>query len=337
MSADSSPVSTDIDFDADGKQVSYLRAPHSHNTSGWGNLLIPITVVKNGIGPTVLFTGGVHGDEYEGPVCLIKLSRQLQPANIQGRVIIIPTLNLPAIRAGTRLSPVDDKDLNRVFPGNPRGTMTEIIAHYVREMILPRCDAVIDLHSGGYSMDFVPYISMHYLEDEVQYEQTRAALEAFQAPVGLIINEMSGEGLLDYEVEQAGKIFLCAEMGGAGVLSLPALRAAETGARNILKHFGIIAGDVVTREAREEPPSRLMEVPDAGYYHMARSSGIYESFYELGQQVEPGEPIGQVHFYENLERDPEQVVAKQSGMLIITRGPGWVDRGDTVAVLAQEV
>lgn len=335
MSADSSPISTDIDFDADGRQVSYLRAPHSHNTSGWGNLLIPITVVKNGIGPTVLFTGGVHGDEYEGPVALMKLSRQLGPAEVQGRVIIIPTLNLPATRAGTRLSPIDDKDLNRVFPGHPRGTMTEVIAHYVRQEILPLCDAVIDLHSGGYSMDFVPYISMHYLEDEVQYEQTRAALEAFQAPVALIINELSGEGLLDYEVERAGKIFLCAEMGGAGMLSLPALRVAETGVRNILKYFGITEGEVVTRESQDNPASRLMEVPDAGYYHMAESAGIYESFYELGQPVEAGQPLGQVHFYENLQRDPEQIIAKQSGMLIITRGPGWVDRGDTVAVLAR--
>lgn len=330
-------ISTDVDFEQTGKQTSYLRTPYSHNTSGWGNLLIPITVIKNGAGPTILFTGGVHGDEYEGPVSLIKLSRELRPETVQGRVIIVPTLNLPAVRAGTRLSPIDGKDLNRVFPGDPRGTMTEVIAHYVRETLLPMCDAVIDLHSGGYSMNFVPYISMHYLEDAAQYRPTFAALKAFEAPVALIINELSGEGLLDYEVERAGKIFLCAEMGGAGMLTVPALRVAERGIRNLLRHFEIIAGNRIMDEAPREHESRLMEVPEPAYYHTAPVPGLYESFFELTAWVSAGQTIGQVHDYEDLQRAPEPIVAKRSGMLIITRAPGWVERGDTVAVLAREL
>lgn len=337
MTATQSPITTDVDYDRDGKQVSYLRAPHSRNTSGWGSLLIPIVVIKNGVGPTVLFTAGIHGDEYEGPVSLLKLGRELEPEAVQGRVIILPALNLPAVRNNTRLSPIDGKDLNRVFPGNPRGTMTEIIAHYVRHAIVPLCDAVVDLHSGGYSMNFVPYISMHYLEDTVQYEQTFAAMQAFQAPVGLIIEELSGEGLLDYEVERAGKIFLCAEMGGAGVLSRPALRVAEVGARNVLKHFGVIEGSPLLREEQDALPMRLMEVPGPDHYHVAPADGIYETFFRLEEWVEAGRPVGQIHFYEDLGCEPESIVAKRAGMLIITRGPGWVERGDVVAVLAQDL
>jgi N-alpha-acetyl-L-2,4-diaminobutyrate deacetylase len=70
-----SRVRCDIDLDAQGRQAGYLRAPLSRNTSGWGTIEIPIVSVKNGSDPTVLFTGGVHGDEYEGQIAVSRLAR----------------------------------------------------------------------------------------------------------------------------------------------------------------------------------------------------------------------------------------------------------------------
>lgn len=98
-----------------------------------GAIRLPITVIKNGEGPTIFFTGASHGDEYEGPIALSKLSTSLKAEEVQGRVIILPALNLPALRAGTRLSPIDGKNMNRIFPGSRNGTVTELIAHYVTE------------------------------------------------------------------------------------------------------------------------------------------------------------------------------------------------------------
>ena len=333
MSAQLSPITTDVDFDKEGKQVGYLRAPHSRNSSAWGSILIPITVVKNGRGPTVLFVGGSHGGEYEGPISLIKVGRELKAEAVQGRVIIIPALNLPAVLAGQRLSPIDGKDMNRVFPGATNGTITFVIAHYLHEVVLPLCDAVIDLHSGGYSLRMLPYMSMHYLDNALQNEQTFAALEAFDAPISLIINEISGEGLLDYAVEAMGKIFLCAEIGGAATLTPRTLQLAETGVWNLLKHFKLVEGELVKRPKG----SRMMEVPGPDYYHTALSTGIYETQFELGDQIEPGQTIGQIHFVENISREPETIIAKQAGMLLCTRGPGYVELGDCVAVIARDL
>ncbi len=87
--------------------------------------------VKNGRGPTVTFTGGSHGDEYEGPIALLKLARGLRAADVAGRVVIVPALNLPAVRSATRRSPVDGRNMNLVFPGNRDGTVTEVIADFV--------------------------------------------------------------------------------------------------------------------------------------------------------------------------------------------------------------
>ncbi len=333
MSVNGSPISTDIDFEKTGKQVGYLRVPHSRNSSAWGSVLIPITVIKNGTGPTVLFIGGSHGGEYEGPVSLIKVGRDLRAEAVQGRVIIIPALNLPAVLVGQRLSPIDGKDMNRVFPGMASGTITPVIAHYLHEAILPLCDAVIDLHSGGYSLRLLPYISMHYLENEWQNERSFAAMEAFDAPISLVINEISGEGLLDYAVERMGKIFLCAEIGGAATLTPSTVWLAEIGVWNLLKHFGLVEGEPVKRQEG----SRLMEVPGPDYYHTALSNGIYETLFELGDWVEAGQTIGQIHFVENITREPETIIAKQSGMLLCTRGPGHVELGDCVAVVARDL
>lgn len=336
MSLAQSPVTTDVDFDADGRQSTYLRVPYSRNTSAWGAVMLPIVVLKNGRGPTVLLVGGSHGGEYEGPVCLTKIARTLPPEQVNGRVILLPALNLPAVLSGRRLSPIDGKDMNRVFPGRWNGTVTEIIAHYVHEAILPLCDAVVDLHAGGYSLELAPYISMHYLPDEQQMAQTRAALEAFQAPYALIMEEFSGEGLLDYAVERMGKIFLCAEIGGAGRLSPDTLRIAEVGAWNLLRHFGVVAGDVESCEARGLPPTRVMEVPDPENYHAVMDDGIYETFLELGDTVAAGQTLGHVHFLQHPSRPPAPVVAQRAGVLIGRRGPGFVEVGDTVAVVARE-
>ena len=298
--------------------------------------MVPIAVIENGEGPTMLFVGGNHGGEYEGPVALLKLIRELQPEQVRGRVIILPALNLPAVTAGMRLSPLDNKDMNRVFPGRWNGTITEVIAHYIHEEILPLCDVVIDLHSGGASLALMPYISMHYLDDEAQRERTWQAMMAFQSPLALVMKEISGPGLLDYAVENMGKVFLCAEVGGAGTLAPATVNITEVGARNLLKHFGVIEGEPLSRERRGLSPMQLMEIPDADCYQMALSAGIYESFYELGDRVEAGQPLGQIHFVQYPLREAEVMAAKRSGMLVGRRGPGGVAVGDVVGVVAME-
>src|SRR5690606_34496692 len=102
-----SPISTTVDYHRDGVQHGFLTLPHSHDDSAWGSLMIPIAVVRNGAGPTVLLTGGNHGDEYEGITALIKLANRLRARDIAGRVIIVPMMNHPAALNGTRTSPID--------------------------------------------------------------------------------------------------------------------------------------------------------------------------------------------------------------------------------------
>src|SRR5699024_7707056 len=107
-------ITPSIDLHQEGIQHGYLKLPYSHDESAWGSIMIPITAARNGTGPTVLLTGANHGDEYEGPVALSKLANTLQLEKITGCIIIIPFLNYPAFQAGTRTSPIDKGNLNRV-------------------------------------------------------------------------------------------------------------------------------------------------------------------------------------------------------------------------------
>ncbi len=322
----------DISFDKDGKYISSLRIPHSTNTSGWGSLLLPVIVIRNGDGLTVLFTGGNHGDEYEGPVALRKLANSLKPEEIRGQVIIVPYLNYPAVLAGTRLSPVDGLNMNRSFPGNPKGSMTPMIADFVYRELVLRSDVVIDFHSGGNSMIFEPCTVIHHLEDVEQMRNTIAAARKFGAPISLVLRELDSTGMLDTAVENSGKIFISTELGGGGSVSPRTLRIAENGIQNILRHFKVLPAN-----SEPVPETRFMETPDVGGYLMAPQEGLYETLVELGDPVKKGQPLGRIHSITHIDAPPVEVQSQIDGVLITRAGSAPVKNWDTIAVIAVDV
>src|SRR5437016_257986 len=109
---DPSPIQCSVPFDRPGKHTGHLFIPYSYNLAGWANLMVPITVIQHGAGPTALVLAGNHGDEYPGQVAILKLCRELAPSQVSGRLILIPCMNMPASKAMTRLSPLDGKNFN---------------------------------------------------------------------------------------------------------------------------------------------------------------------------------------------------------------------------------
>jgi N-alpha-acetyl-L-2,4-diaminobutyrate deacetylase len=312
-------LTENLTFNQDGKYISALKIPHSTNTSGWGSLMLPVIVVRNGVGPTVLFTGGNHGDEYEGPIALRKLANELKADDIQGQVIIVPYLNYPAVLAGTRLSPVDGQNMNRSFPGNPDGSMTQKIADFVYRELVLRSDVVLDFHSGGNSMIFEPCTVLHKLEDSEQLKKTVLAAKSFGAPVSLVLQELDNKGMLDTEVENTGKIFLSTELGGGGFVSPRTLKIAENGIRNLLRHFEILPPD-----EEPVPETRFMQTPDFGGYLMAQQEGLYETLIELGESVTKGQVIGRIHSLTQIESPAVEIHAEIDGVLVTRAGRAQV-------------
>jgi len=324
-------IHTTIDYNKEGKQMGTLDVPQSTNSSGWRTQYVPITVVKNGSGPTALLFGGNHGDEYEGPVALVKLARTLQPEQIQGRVIIVPMLNRPAIEAGMRLSPIDGKNMNRSFPGERDGTITSVIAHYVTHALFPLADLVVDIHSGGRSAHMLASVNMHEVSNKKQMQGMIDAAIAWGAPYVFIYRDVGGEGLLPGYAEKLGKITLGTEIGSASQFGAEMVGIAERGVKNVLRHAGILEGELETSQT----PPEVVGATELGDYVMAPVSGIFEPFYEMGAQLEAGQPIGQIHSVEEPFREPVPVPALTSGMLISRRAFPLTRQGDCVATLVR--
>jgi N-alpha-acetyl-L-2,4-diaminobutyrate deacetylase len=325
-------VFSDVDYERRGKQATVLRVPQSRNDSGWGVVQIPITVIKNGRGKTVLLTGGVHGDEYESQIAIAELARALAPEDLQGRLIIIPALHFPAAMNGTRLSPIDNKDLNRCFPGRPEGTFADVLAHYVTSVLLPMTDVNLDLHSGGRAMDFVPSTTSHVLDDQAKMTETNALALAFGAPYHVVIKEVDAGYTFMTTCERRGVTAVSSELGGGNRVSIPGLQATRRGIMNSLKHLGLLRGKPDTGG----PKTRIVTVPDYGCYAFAPVAGLFEPYHALGARVRKGAAAGALHFIDDPHRTPVVIAYGHDGELWCTRGQGPVVAGDPVAVLVAD-
>ena len=336
LEVERSRVSNPIDFDRNGRQAGYLRAPLSRNTAGWGIVEVPIVSVKNGTGPTVLFTGGIHGDEYEGQIAVSCLARTLDPARVQGRVIMIPAFNIPAVLNDTRMSPVDGRDMNRCFPGNARGTFSEMLAHFLDGFVLPHVDISVDLHTAGHSGDSVPSTNMHYLPSVEMREKTMAAAKAFGAPYNVVFWGVDEGATFTSSVERRNIISLGTELGGWGRVSIEGVRIAKRGIDNILKYMNVIDGKPVTEQRDGSAATRHMMVRDPACYSFAPASGLFEPANIVSDEVRAGRPAGWLHFVEDVDREPLEVRYERDGVLWMCAGPGRVKRGDVVGVVMND-
>jgi predicted deacylase len=329
---------TTIDYERTGKQQGYLQLPYSYDLGAWANLMIPMTMVKNGKGPTALVLGGTHGDEYPGQIAAIKLAREVDPAKVSGRIIFIPMLNLPAAKASTRLSPLDGKNLNRAFPGEPEGTPTEQIADYLTRVLFPTSDIVIDIHSGGRTLVFLPCACMDLVPEKNQRKKMLEANLAWNADFLLLyLTNVAGTGLLPVEAERQGKVVVTTEMGGGETIPAEVHRLTQCGLRNVLAHFGMLEGKVETREGLGKSPTIVVQSLSKDDYVLAPESGIFEITVDLGTFVRRGQQVGLLHFLERPDRNPEEITAKTEGYLMCFRAPCLTSQGDCVAVIGQRV
>ena len=328
-----SAISPTVDFSMDGVQHGFLRLPYSRDDSAWGSVMIPVTVVKNGEGPTALLTGGNHGDEYEGPIALFDLARTLKAEDVAGRVIILPAMNYPAFVSGTRTSPIDKGNMNRSFPGRPDGTVTEKIADYFQRELLPLADIVLDFHSGGKTLDFLPFCAAHILPDKEQEARSFELVDAFCAPYSMKMLEIDAVGMYDTAAEEMGKVFITTELGGGGTATAKSAEIAKQGVANVLHTAGILKGGDRSAAGR----TQWLDMPDGNCFSFAEDAGLIEPLVDMGDSVVAGQVVARIHPIGKTGALPSDVCTKMDGILCARHFPGLVKAGDCVAVVAVAV
>src|SRR5487761_2008247 len=209
-------------------KVGELSAGHGEKRYGVNEFLVqgqpyqlPMWLINgsagggNADGPTLVVTGGVHAAEYASIAAALEFGRSLDPANLRGRVIVVPVMNMPAFTARSiYVCPLDDRNLNRVFPGDAHGTASEQIADWVFRNVISQAEYYVDLHGGDLIEALVPFaiffrsgneqvdalslemakiFGIHYLVSSVNPGSTIAA--ASNAGIPAILTESGGQGI----------------------------------------------------------------------------------------------------------------------------------------------
>ncbi|MFO1061401.1 MAG: succinylglutamate desuccinylase/aspartoacylase family protein [Dongiaceae bacterium] len=330
--SNASSIESEIDLDRPGKQLGYLRLPHSVHRSAYGWIPIPIASICGGAGPTVLLMAGNHGDEYEGQVVLSTLIRTLAPEDVNGQLIILPMANFPAAAAGLRTSPLDEGNLNRLFPGNPRGTPSAMIAHYIESQLVARVELLVDLHSGGSSLLYQPTALARWPGDRAGRETMRGLIEAFGLPNAVLYPADPEGPYSSSAASRRGIAALTTELGGGGTVD-PAIRVlAEAGLRRALHRFGVLAAAPPPANLRP----RLLEIGPQHHVY-SYDAGLFEPLAAPGDTVAAGQPAALVHRPETPGLAPVEIAFEAGGIVLARRVPARVVRGDCLFQLGGPV
>lgn len=329
---DSATIHCGLDIDKTGKRIGALELVHSDNTHSFSMIPIPIAVIVGRPGPTVLLTAGVHGDEYEGQVILRDLIHELEPDEVSGRIIILPALNAPAVRANSRTSPLDGMNLNRAFPGLENGSPTEAIAHYVTSRILPLCDAGVDLHSGGAPANYLASAFLCTCVNRDLLERNVLLAEAFGAPVTYVVRGDDWPTGFDPFAHSVDVPFISAELSGGRGVDIEAARVGRSGLINVCAHLGLIdPGRGIGS------PTRFLNGQSGGCTVTSPITGIFEPLRFLGDRVVKGEPAGRVFALDEISRAPIELDFAAAGTIVVKRTTARVVPGDHLYAVAPDM
>ncbi|MEP2474167.1 MAG: succinylglutamate desuccinylase/aspartoacylase family protein [Paracoccaceae bacterium] len=324
-------VSATIDLTADGKHIGDLRVAWSDNSVPLGYHPVPIISFKNGEGPVFLMFAGTHGDEFEGPSAVMRLVNDLDLAQIQGQIIIIPGLNFPAVKSSSRVSPLDGVNLNRAFPGDPNGNVSEQIAYYVETELLPRADAAIDLHSGGKASIFAACTLATQTQDDTLYAKNLDLAKSFGLPVIWVLTGFNDPRTLNSVAARAGVPMIATELGGGGGVDPTITNLAEKGLYSILRHIGILSGTSIGETA-----AKTVEIQSIEHNLFASSEGVFDRAVSAGATVTAGQLAGRFHYNSEPERSSEDIIFQHDGFILAHTNRGFVQRGDMLLLVAQE-
>jgi predicted deacylase len=332
---------SEIHFEAPGKCHYYVAF---HLDSSWGYSLVPLTVI-NGLRrrggtsqpPGVAVFGGTHGNEWEGQVAVKRLCRDLDPAEIWGQVILIPQLSESACVANQRISPLDGVNMNRAFPGSARGTVSYRIANFVKASIFPRVGVVLDIHSGGHEAVFPLCTSFHPITDPPQRTEIAEVACLFDTPFVFIYSNQMASGLLTGEAEADGKVAIGGEFGYGEGVSHKGLRHAYEGVKNVLRHCGMLSGDIIKIDAGRPTPPRFMKAANLADYIPCPRDGVWEPAAEAGSDLVEGDLIGWLHDFSDFTSAPLEVRAHRSGILSAMHFAATCKKGAILYVVADEV
>jgi N-alpha-acetyl-L-2,4-diaminobutyrate deacetylase len=330
-------VTCTIDLGASGKVVGELRVPDSAP--------VPIASIATGTGPTVVICAGNHGDEYEGQIAALRLIDELEPGRVSGRIVVVPIASVEASQAHTRFWP-SGANFNRSFPGRADGPPDEQLAHFFSTVLFPLADVVMDLHSGGSRSWIHPCSHMCVAPDPAQRRAMLEGMEAWNTDFHFLYT--SGGNYLPNVAERQGKVVITTELGGGGRVSAATHRLTWDGLTNVLRHVGVLEGEVVTRASLGLPPAVIVDCRfDDGNIAGLTSGlmdntkapvgGLLEGLVETGTPVAEGQPVARIWSPDDPTRGAVEIVSPVDGYILGLRARTVIEAGNGVALIGPAI
>ncbi len=271
-------------------------------------------------GKQILITGGVHGGEYPCIETAIQLARQIDPKQIEGSLIIIHPVNVPAFLAKLQYyGPYDGKNLNRVFPGSAKGTVSERIAYAVHQL-QQAADFFIDLHGGDIHESLVPFVIYSNLGGEKLAEVSRNASAALGFPY--VIGSVSDNGSIGAAAKTGTPGFL-AELGECGRWSEDEVSKYVAATKNVLKSLEVLSGKADVYDDVTFLSKMLVSI--------AGRDGCWYPAKKLEDKVNKGEKLGEIRdFFGNVLTTYH---AEDEGILLYIVTSLAITTGDPLAAI----
>jgi predicted deacylase len=283
-------------------------------------------------GPVLALVAGIHGSEYSPILAMQQVASRLDPATMSGAVIVVHNANLPSFQRRTiYVGPNDLKNLNRAFPGNSEGTITERIAHALTEHVIRQADYLVDIHSGDANESLGPPYTAFYAEagsNDLRARSRRMTVAFGLDTIVMFGGDVEAPSSRIYTSAQAVSLGIPAmdvESGELGVVSARFIDPITTGAMSLMRDLDMIPGDATptTSPLFITERARIYSEFD-GVWHLA--AGIH-----AGQYVHEGAVLGRITDYHGKEL--AVIRAPASGLLLIVFGTPPVNEGDNIVVI----
>lgn len=247
---------------------------------------IPLTII-NGCedGPTLFITAGIHGCEYPGIAAAMELGRDVEPEHVNGCLIMMHPVNIQGFWARREfIVPEDGKNLNRVFPGNPLGTLADKTAYLISNNFFPIADFYVDMHSGDIHESLHPYV--YYPGQPTPEIEAKARSIAKVLDMEYMVRSLATGGAYNYAASQ-GLPSILIERGGAGLCLREDIDAYKEDVRNILRKLKMFTLPVKPRRYVPRDVENII-------YLEALETGCWLHHIHSGDFVEEGQVLGHI-------------------------------------------
>jgi len=257
---------------------------------------VPITIIHgSGPGPVLALIAGTHGSEVAPILALHRVRRDVNPAELRGTLILVHIANLPSYTKRTvYYNPWDGKNLNRVYPGKPNGTVSERIAHAITTEVIARADYLVDMHSGDGNENLLAYNYWNKLGLDQRADSIGREMAQVWGNYGIVVDtdrprDPAASVYTQNTAHLRGKPSITTENGFLGMPDAEMIQRNYDGAFRLMRYLRMLDGPV---ELNDRPVwfvrTQVMTSPASGAWHPQ---------VEIGQYVPEGGLLGYVTDY----------------------------------------